>query len=284
MNFNRWSFIGKAEFFNRDIGGMDNITINKPIQVKGRSEAEALNRVKFIIRRNNKLPSNTRLALYDYTLEIISEEEPLQIVGQTKKCDVCGTLLTDAGECPKCDLLDDRYDEAFTLDDEDFIIDDNKPAKNDQVTNGTFNAMRHSSYALWHMFKDLDIPGVETKNFSNTGFTINSNLTDFDNILIKVHKYSIHSDWILIDVYADSGYAGFVIVFNENDLKRAELICPGRLVVLYIKIENSIVEFICTGGATYKFDLNAVLEDYNIGVTMDYGTEQRAVAKYIGGK
>lgn len=284
MEFNKWIFTGRAEFFNRDIGCMDEISINRPMHIKGRSEAEALNRVKFNIRKNKNLPMNTRIALFDYTLEIIPAEEDITIVGQSKKCDQCGTLLTDAGECPKCDLLDDRYDEAFTLDDEDFIIDDNKPVKNDQVTNGTFDAMRHSSYELWHMFKDLNIPGVETKNFSNTGFTINSNLTDFDNTLIKVYKYSMHSDWILVDVYADSGYAGFVVVFNENDLKRVESVCPGRLAVLYIKIENSIVEFICTGSATYKFDLNAVLEDYNIGVTMDYGTEQRAVAKYIGGK
>ena len=284
MEFNKWIFTGRAEFFNRDTGCMDEISINRPMHIKGRSEAEALNRVKFNIRKNKNLPMNTRIALFDYTLEIIPAEDDITAVGQSKKCDQCGTLLTDAGECPKCDLLDDRYDEAFTLDDEDFIIDDNKPAKNDQVTNGTFDAMHHSSYALWHMFKDLNIPGVETKNFSNSGFTINSNLTDFDNTLINVHKYSMHSDWILVDVYADSGYAGFVVVFNENDLKRAELVCPGRLVVLYIKIENSIVDFICTGGATYKFDLNAVLEDYNIGVTMDYGTEQRAVAKYIGGK
>ena len=296
MNFNKWSFTGRAEFFNRDIGEMDNVNVTKPIQVKGRSEAEALNRVKFIIRRNNKLPSNTRLALYDYTLEIISEDELLQITGQTKKCDICGTLLTDAGECPKCDLLDDRYDEdfileqtefSFSLDEIDDITADSqycKPERKDTVTDKTFNAMEHSFYALSHMFKDLDIPGVEIKNFSNTGFTVNSNLTDFDNTLIKVYKYSTHSDWILADGYADSGYAGFVIVFNNNDLKRAEFVCPGRLVVLYIKIEDSTVEFICNGGATYKFDLNAVLEDYNIGVTMDYGTEQRAVAKYIGGK
>lgn len=284
MEFNKWIFTGRAEFFNRDTGCMDEISINRPMHIKGRSEAEALNRVKFNIRKNKNLPMNTRIALFDYTLEIIPAEDDITIVGQSKKCDQCGTLLTDAGECPKCDLLDDRYDEAFTLDDEDFIIDDNKPVKNDQVTNGTFDAMHHSSHALWHMFKDLNIPGVEIKNFSNTSFTINSNLTNFDNTLIKVYKYSMHSDWILVDVYADSGYAGFVVVFNENDLKRAELVCPGRLVVLYIKIENSIIEFICTGGATYKFDLNAVLEDYNIGVTMDYGTEQRAVAKYIGGK
>lgn len=284
MEFNKWIFTGRAEFFNRDTGCMDEISINRPMYIKGRSEAEALNRVKFNIRKNKNLPMNTRIALFDYTLEIIPAEDNITTIGQSKKCDQCGTLLTDAGECPKCDLLDDRYDEAFTLDDEDFIIDDNKPVKNDQITNGTFDAMHHSSHALWHMFKDLNIPGVEIKNFSNTSFTINSNLTDFDNTLIKVYKYSMHSDWILVDVYADSGYAGFVVVFNENDLKRAELVCPGRLVVLYIKIENSIVEFICTGDATYKFDLNAVLEDYNIGVTMDYGTEQRAVAKYIGGK
>lgn len=284
MEFNKWIFTGRAEFFNRNTGCMDEISINRPMHIKGRSEAEALNRVKFNIRKNKNLSMNTRIALFDYTLEIIPAKNDITTVGQSKKCDQCGTLLTDAGECPKCDLLDDRYDEAFNSDNEDFIIDDNKPAKNDRVTNRTFDAMHHSSYALWHMFKDLNIPGVETKNFSNTGFTINSNLTDFDNILIKVHKYSMHSDWILIDVYADSGYAGFVIVFNETDLKRAELVCPGRLVVLYIKIENSIVEFICAGGATYKFDLNAVLEDYNIGVTMDYGTEQRAVATYIGGK
>ena len=127
MNFNKWSFTGRAEFFNRDIGEMDNVNVTKPIQVKGRSEAEALNRVKFIIRRNNKLPSNTRLALYDYTLEIIPDIKYIEPAKQTQKCDSCGTLLTDAGECPKCDLLDDRYDEDFIIEQE---VNNNEKIKN----------------------------------------------------------------------------------------------------------------------------------------------------------
>ena len=130
MNFNRWSFVGKAEFFNRDIGKMDiiSIPINKPIRVNGRSEAEALNRVKFVIRKNNNLPSNTRIALYDYTLEIIPDIKYIEPAKQTQKCDSCGTLLTDAGECPKCDLLDDRYDEDFIIEQE--VNNNNEKIKN----------------------------------------------------------------------------------------------------------------------------------------------------------
>jgi hypothetical protein len=261
MEFNKWTFTGRAEFFNRDTGCMDELSVTRPMHIKGRSEAEALNRVKFNIRKNKNLPMNTRIALFDYMLEIVPDKNDFETHEQIKKCDQCGTLLTDAGECPKCDLLDDRYDESFILDDEDFIISDIKPTKNDQVTNGTFDAMEHSYYALAHMFKDLTLPGVEIKNFSNTGFTVNSTLIDFDNTLIKVRKYSAHSDWILIDIFADSGYIPFIVVFETEDLKQAARVCPSRLIVQYIKIMNSIIEFVCNNGSVYKFDLNAVLED-----------------------
>ena len=170
MNFNKWSFTGCAEFFNRDIGEMDEIKINSPIQVQGRSEAEALNRVKFNIRKNKNLPMNTRIALFDYTLEIIPEESDFKYSGQTKKCDLCGTLLTDTGECPKCDLLDDRYDEALnshTITEE--FVRDLIPGEsyyftyqNDKILYGTFKRKTPA----W-LFFDVDGREVWTSIFSN---------------------------------------------------------------------------------------------------------------------
>ena len=37
--------------------------------------------------------------------------------GNHETCEECGALLTDAGECPKCDLGDERMDEAFATKD-----------------------------------------------------------------------------------------------------------------------------------------------------------------------
>jgi hypothetical protein len=68
----RWTFTGKAEFFNRQLKRNEVLTITTPIPVNGVSTAEALNHAKFFIRKNNKLPENTRLRLFDYSLKPVS--------------------------------------------------------------------------------------------------------------------------------------------------------------------------------------------------------------------
>ena len=170
MEFNKWIFTGRAEFFNRDTGCMDKLSVTRPMHIKGRSEAEALNRVKFNIRKNKNLPMNTRIALFDYTLEIIPEESDFEYSRQTKKCDRCGTLLTDAGECPKCDLLDDRYDEALnshTITEE--FVRELIPGEsyyftyqNDKILYGTFKRKTPA----W-LFFDVDGREVWTSIFAN---------------------------------------------------------------------------------------------------------------------
>jgi hypothetical protein len=71
-----WTFTGKAQFFNRKIGRQDCITIADPLTVGGVSEAKALNNAKYKIRKNNGLPTNTILTLFDYTLKPIQTQQP----------------------------------------------------------------------------------------------------------------------------------------------------------------------------------------------------------------
>jgi hypothetical protein len=67
-----WSFVGKAEFFRQ--GRRDSIIITTPIYVRGVSEAEALNHVKFVIRQKNNLQINTRILLLDYSLKLVQPQ------------------------------------------------------------------------------------------------------------------------------------------------------------------------------------------------------------------
>ena len=109
----KYEVAGSAEYYNRKSGRMQTLKFD-PIIVNGVSEAQAINNAKFKLRKKYNLPIDTKLAIFDHTIKIIDSEVSLeQELKPEPKCDKCNTRLTDAGDCPKCDLLDDRYDEGF---------------------------------------------------------------------------------------------------------------------------------------------------------------------------
>lgn len=109
----RWRFVGKAEFFNRASQSIDIIAIGTPIEVNGKSKSQALNNARFVIRKNNALPEDTRLSLFDYTLDIIEKEPEARVTEVCPKCNKA--QLNDMGTCPVCDEGEEDLDESKEL-------------------------------------------------------------------------------------------------------------------------------------------------------------------------
>lgn len=105
QNIGKWYFKGVATVPPNRPHANKIFKINDFITVTGKSEADALNNVKFKIRKDNNLPVNTRLILSDYTIFERSEVE-----SKRKICTRCEkAALTDGGICPICDDGEEDY-------------------------------------------------------------------------------------------------------------------------------------------------------------------------------
>lgn len=109
-----WAFIGKAGFWNRRLGCDDTITISRPMETSAKSEAEALNNIKYRIRQNNNLPKDTALYLFDYELLNKTEfDNASKPTAERPFCKKCERALTDSGYCPVCDIGEEDLDEGI---------------------------------------------------------------------------------------------------------------------------------------------------------------------------
>lgn len=87
------------------------------ITTKAVSKKQAINNILYRLKVNYGFYTNNDLTLDDYYLEEVPDTQKIyrdeikEITkqGHIKKCDNCGTQLTDSGECPVCDLGDIDY-------------------------------------------------------------------------------------------------------------------------------------------------------------------------------
>lgn len=132
-----WSFIGKAGFWNRRLGCEDTITISRPMETSAKSEAEALNNIKYRIRQNNNLLKDTALYLFDYELLNKTEfDNASKPTAERPFCKKCERALTDSGYCPVCDIGEEDLDEGIF----DVLPDKNSWVMMPQVVNKYSNA------------------------------------------------------------------------------------------------------------------------------------------------
>jgi hypothetical protein len=100
-----WVFIGTATVPHWSTYSGRTFTIEDPIVVNGKSEADALNHVKYVIRNRNNLPNYVPLVLSNHVICKKSELE----VSSNDVCIVCGTALSDGGMCPICTDGEEDY-------------------------------------------------------------------------------------------------------------------------------------------------------------------------------
>lgn len=255
---------GKVEFYNRNSGRMDDRSF-MPIIVKAVSEAQALSRAKFRLRNKFKLAKDTKMTLYDYVVDVSYNSEEPVIDTELATCDICGTRLTDAGECPKCDLLDNRFDENLKL----YIKESND--------------YHHSSTRpgdLYNFLSNLDFKNTFWVDHSKTLKC--SAVDDFfgDTLL---HCKELFSKYITVTVYTADEALEFLLAdstdaHNINNLVRA---FPAYNICTAIEAYNGTLRFLCAKG-TFTVDFeNVEIIDKAVSQTTITDTEPHAYAKLV---
>jgi predicted RNase H-like HicB family nuclease len=182
----KYTFTGSAEYYNRETDTTTTINTKRPISINAVSDKAALSNAMYRLKKLNNIPVNHTITLKDYSLELVNCPEDADAL-EKRTCDNCGTRLTDAGECPKCNLLDSRYNESVKKlhITEDFV--------NDLIVGTTYfftkgNTIRNGKFKrktpAWLIFEDENGEEIYTEPWSSVA----TNKEDIEQLIAVVDR------------------------------------------------------------------------------------------------